>query len=81
MVDETTRLDDELLQKYPERPRLTRIPYGYCKKVGDPDLLVPDPVVIPLLESALDQLDAGISLRVVVEWLNAATPDGVEISH
>lgn len=80
-VSTVQELSDDLLTKYPERPRLTRIPYGYLQKVGDPDLLVPDPVVIPLLESALDQLDAGISLRVVVEWLNAATPDGVEISH
>lgn len=75
-------LSDELLARYPERPRLTRIPYGYTRKVGDPNLLVPDPVVIPLLDSALDQLDAGISLRVVAEWLNAATPEGTPtLSH
>lgn len=79
LSDET--LSDDLLARYPERPRLTRIPYGYVRKVGDPNLLVPDPAVIPLLDQALDQLDAGISLRGVAEWLNAATPEGVVLSH
>jgi hypothetical protein len=67
------------------------------KKEGDPDLgggtplgaagsvpgnaLVPDPLVIPMLEKAFDQLDAGIALRVVTEWLNSNTPEGVSISY
>lgn len=73
LVDET---------KYPERPKLTRKPYGYIQKVGDPNLLVPDPAVIPFLDQALDQLDAGIPLRIVAEWLNNKTaPVGVSLSH
>lgn len=78
--------------KYPERQHLTRIPYGY-KKGGDPNLgevpplgtngsvLIPDPAVIPFLDQALDQLDAGIALRVVTEWLNNNTPEQVSLSH
>lgn len=71
------------LSAYPsERPLLTRIPFGYKKKEGDPRLLVYDPVVLLLLEDALDQLDAGISLRVAQEWLNSHTPDYCpKISH
>jgi hypothetical protein len=70
-----------ILEKYPERPKLhNKLPYGYIQKVGDPNLLVPDPAVIPLLDQALDQLDAGISLRAVVEWLNANNPNAT-LSH
>lgn len=74
-------LKEGLLIKYPERKHVSRIPYGYIKKVGDPNLLVPDPVIIPLLDLALDQLDAGVALRVVTEWLNVNTPDGISLSH
>lgn len=66
----TKNLQD-VLDKYPERPRITSIPFGYQKKVGDPNLLVPDPVIMPLLDDALDQLDAGNSLRMVAEWINS----------
>lgn len=62
----------------------------YLSKGGDPDLpssfpeaernalAYPDPVVVPLLISALDQLDAGNSLRVVHEWLLS---QDVVVSH
>lgn len=70
-----------ILAKYPERPKVKRTPYGYIPKEGDPNLLIPDPVIIPLLDQALDQLDAGIPLRHVADWLNAQTPDGVTLSH
>lgn len=74
--------NEEILALYPERVFQTRIPYGYKKKVGDPNLLVPDPEVIFHFHSALDQLDTGIPLRVVMEWLNGKTKDvGVSISH
>lgn len=62
---------EEYLESYPERPFKTHIPFGYQKKEGDPYLLVPDPALISLLDQALDQLDAGSSLRLVVEWLNS----------
>lgn len=71
-------LDKEL---FPDKPFSQKKPYGYCQKEGDPNLLVPDPAIISKLVNALDQLDAGISLRVVCEWLNANTPDGVSLSH
>lgn len=80
--------------KYPDKPKNKRPPYGYIshteyvrkydstEKVGDPYLLVPDPAVIPFLDQALDQLDAGIPLRIVVEWLNTKTsPVNVSLSH
>src|SRR5687768_16301718 len=76
--------DDKLrviLDKYPEKKRYRKIPYGYKPKEGDPNLLVPDPAIIVLLEQALDQLGAGISIRQACEWLNANTPDGVTLSH
>lgn len=72
---------EEILSLYPERKASRRPPYGYIKKEGDPNLLVPDPAVIPLLHQALDQLDAGIPLRAAVEWLNTATPEGITLSH
>lgn len=71
----------ERLSKYPERKRTSRIPFGYKEKVGDPNLLVPDPAIIPLLDEALDQLDAGVTLRVAVEWLNGVVPEGNSLSH
>ena len=71
----------DIVHKYPDRPKVTTIPYGYKLKEGDPNLLVPDPAVIPLLDSALDQLDAGISARLVAEWLNSKHPNGVKMSH
>lgn len=52
------------------------------KKGGDPSLpssfpeeereniVYPDPVIVPLLVEALDQLDAGISLRAAADWYN-----------
>jgi hypothetical protein len=80
-TNEQGQSQELLNEKYPERPHLTRIPYGYIKKAGDPNLLVPDPAVIPLLDQALDQLDAGISLRTVTEWLNANTPEYAQLSH
>lgn len=70
----------DVLSKYPERPFVTTLPYGYQKKVGDPNLLVPDPAVIPLLDAALDKLDDGLTLQVVVEWLNQNHPRGQTIS-
>lgn len=83
-MDDTTENKELVIDetKYPERPKLTRTPYGYIQKVGDPNLLVPDPAVIPFLDQALDQLDAGIPLRIVAEWLNAQTaPVDVSLSH
>jgi len=72
----------QILAKYPERPKLKRIPFGYMLKGGDPSTLVPDPAIIPFLDEALDQLDAGIALRSVTEWLNSKVQDqGLSISH
>lgn len=76
-------LSDELLAKYPPKPFKTLIPYGY-KKGGDPHLalelgvtevLVPDPILIKLLDEALDQLDAGATLQSMTDWLNSKNPD------
>lgn len=61
----------EILASYPERPFKNNLPFGYCRKEGDPNLCVPDPLVVPLLDDAFDQLDAGASLREASEWLNA----------
>ena len=65
---------DDILASYPERTYRNKLPFGYkIKKEGDPDrLCVPDALVIPLLDQALDQLDAGGSLRETSEWLNTA---------
>ncbi len=38
---------------------------------GDPNLLVPDPAIVPLIDEALDQLDAGISFREAVATHNS----------
>lgn len=72
---------EEILSKYPERPKLKRIPYGYCQKAGDPNILVPVPEIILKLDEALDQLDSGLGLRTVTDWLNANTPEDVTLSH
>lgn len=72
---------DDVLAKYPEKKFQTKVPYAYKLKEGDPNLLVPDPAVIPLLEQALDQLDAGSSLRNVAEWLNFHHPNKLTITH
>jgi hypothetical protein len=80
-VDEDLKTQ-KILEKYPNKVRSTRIPFGYIRKEGgDPNLLVPDPAVIPLLDAALDQLDAGTSLRQVSEWLNHNLPEGIQLSH
>jgi hypothetical protein len=80
-VDEDLKTQ-KILEKYPNKVRSTRIPFGYIRKEGgDPNLLVPDPAVIPLLDAALDQLDAGTSLRQVSEWLNHNLPDGIQFYH
>ncbi|HYD90658.1 MAG TPA: hypothetical protein VEA37_04120, partial [Flavobacterium sp.] len=72
-----------MIEDYKPRPRLKKVPYGYMvdKEGGDPNLLVPDPAVIGPLDQALDQLDAGISLRSVCDWLNANTPEYANLSH
>lgn len=62
---------EEILASYPEREFHVKVPFGYCRKEGDPNLCVPDPLVVPLLDDALDQLDAGASLREASEWLNS----------
>lgn len=70
----------------------------YLQKGGDPSLpssypeeereniFYPDPVVVPLLVQALDQLDAGISLRAAADWYNdrlaeSGEPDSKRVSH
>jgi len=68
------------------RPRGRRPPYGFIpqsdiQEGGDPNLLVPDPVIIPLLDETLDQLDAGISLREAADWLNAQEGIKSKLSH
>lgn len=74
------------LDDWKPRPRAKRLPYGFIpqdkiQEGGDPNLLVPDPVVIPLLDTALDQLDAGISLREAAEWLNSQEGVKQTLSH
>lgn len=74
------------LSDWKPRPRSKRLPYGFipenvAKEGGDPNLLVPDPVVIPLLDAALDQLDAGIPLREAVSWLNSQEGAPRPLSH
>ena len=82
MEDEKNKDLEDFLLKFPEIEHIRgRLPYGYKKKEGDPRLLVPDPAAIALLKTALDQLDAGISLRQVSEWLQSNLPDGFTISH
>lgn len=61
------------------KSRFFNTPYGYKRKEGDPSTVVPDPEVIPYLKEALEKLDQGNSLRVVVDWLVSKT--GIPISH
>jgi hypothetical protein len=69
-MTKTERPLQDILAGYPDRTYRNKLPFGYTKKEGDPYLCVPDPLVIPLLDQALDQLDAGGSLRETSEWLN-----------
>lgn len=64
MIDET---------QWPKkgRPKNGTIPYGYIMEGGDPASLVPDPVLVPLIEKAFDSIENGSSYREVADWLNS----------
>lgn len=69
-----------MIKDWKPKPRTPRIPIGYMKQEGgDPNLLYPNPEVIPYLDKALDQLDAGISLREAAEWFSVNSPE--KITH
>lgn len=57
------------LQTYLEKGGDPSLPSNYPVEEQD-NILYPDPVIVPLLSEALDQLDAGISLRAAAEWYN-----------
>lgn len=66
------------------RGHKARPPFGYSQKGGDPDLLVPDPVLFSCLSTALDQLDNGISLREATDSLNLSFKEkgySLSLSH
>lgn len=67
--------------RWPDKPKnkAGRIPYGYIQKEGDPASLVPDPVLVPLIEKALKSVNGGSSLREAAEWLSAKA--GAYVSH
>jgi hypothetical protein len=76
---------EELLTRYPPIRKMGREPMMYSLyspevhgKGGDPDLLYPEPNTCYVVEQALDQLDAGASLREAAAWL---TSQGLETSH
>jgi len=76
-------MDDKqkaILEKYPELPHPgKRLPYGY-RRSDDKLRIIPIPEVIYVLDEALDQLDNGISLRDVRDYLNSHCPDGYTLS-
>lgn len=55
------------------------LPYAYIPHPDDPLELIPDPVVAPLVEEAMDYLDQGHSTRKAAEWLSDKS--GKTISH
>lgn len=69
--EKKTTENDEILKRYPERPRLKRVPFGYRKKEGDHKTLVPILPVVKLLDKALDLLDQGDPLVPTSDWLNS----------
>lgn len=80
-MKELTEQEIDILSRYPERQKLTRKPFGFTDKPGDPYNYIPIPEVILVLDKALDQLDAGLSLRQVTEWMNNNLPSGYSISY
>ena len=47
-----------------------RVPYAYKPAEEGSLELIPDPDIVPLVEKAMDHLDAGYSTRKVAEWLS-----------
>jgi hypothetical protein len=66
------RTKEEVLRDWPEIPaRAKRVALGY-RREDRPDGIywVPDLETVFYIDEALDQLDAGLSLREVAEWLS-----------
>lgn len=75
------RSQDTVLADWPVRERPSgRAPYGYLLS-EDKQTIYPDETVIYILDEALDQLDAGISLREVAEWFNSRVLSTQTLSH
>jgi hypothetical protein len=66
------RSEEEVLNDWPVVPaRSRRLPIGYLRDVREDGIFwVPDHSKVFLIDEALDQLDAGISLREVADWLS-----------
>lgn len=47
-----------------------RVPYAYKPAEEGSLELIPDPDIVPLVEKAMDHLDAGYSTRKVADWLS-----------
>ncbi len=71
------RSELDVLNDWPEvKARSKRTPIGYLRDVRDDGVYwVPDHSKIFYIDEALDQLDAGISLREVADWLSQKIED------
>lgn len=71
----------DVLADWPNKPvGKGRLPYGYVLSESGLEL-TPDLSLIFILDEALDQLDAGISLREVADWYNSRVPEDASLSH
>lgn len=59
--------------------KTAKIPHGYKASEDDPLVLVPDEVLVPFFEQAMDHMDQGFGSRKVAEWLTDKI--GKSISH
>lgn len=72
-----------MLGDWKPRPRSRRMPYGYDVNPANPKELIPIPEIVSLVEDGFDQLDSGVSLREVSDYVNsrASALGYKEISH
>lgn len=72
-------LPENLSQKYPRHKPKGRHPWGFA--LDEEGYLCPIPEAILRLEEAFDQLDSGLGLRTVAEWLHSVCPDLPPMTH
>lgn len=72
---------EERLSNYPSKPRTKRVHWGYLPHPTDPLLMVPNPEAVLILDEGLDQLDSGLSLRLVGDWINGRLALGKVLDH
>lgn len=63
-----------MIEDWKPRPKTKRLPYGYITDPENSRQMLPDSEAVNLIEEALDQLDAGISLREATEYFNSKSP-------